>query len=452
MKKSQKIIFLTVLLVLFMMPVVLAGSSDGMSSEKYGTLHPQQNQIDAMRGTAVAFKYFFSGDLGEAMSWLLVGGAVYLIGTFFLIYYIMIFILKISLMKGDEHKGARNGIAIGFSLLGTATPQIYGFTVSFLGGTGLIVVLLAFIFYTGFIMFKNFGSENTKENARKYKENAESFKAKSEETKERMASIRLDNEETLEGKLQKDENALIGASKKALKNDLSVASNMASQLLAMRAVLTKLAGIQDGAMAAQHRKSVAAQASAFTNELKAGEGEIADIRSLTKKLEIFEFKDLKLEADEAQTLKVLKSNLLNELKEFHKIPNVNDTKYKDLKKEFSVFEPELERELHEAHNLDIRRKNLLEEARSIERRIVQQYEDIKLSQEEMVQALNTGTKEGITRAINAVNNSIHLEASISKESQAVIRVIGEQGILLRDRNALDKRIQPILNNIRTISV
>lgn len=434
------------------MPAVLAARPDSVSTPKYGILHPQQSQIDAMKGTAAAFMYIFSGDIGEAMSLLLVGGAIYIVGTFLLIYYIIIFVMKTTLIKGDEHKGVRNGIAIGFALLGTATPQVYKTTVTFLGGTGLMAILLLFIVYSVIVMIKGYKAANSEGNAAAYKNKAEAYRAKAEMNKEKGASERLEHDEDRETNLVKNEALLIDRSENALNEELKDASDMNGQLMAIRKVLGYLAGVRDSTIAGEQRKNVARRASAFTEQLKAGEAEVVKAQQLLVTLQKLEFTELKLEKDEYATLGLMRKNLMKELKDFHKIAKVSDPKYKALQKEFTIFEPDLAKQLHLAHDLDLRREELLKAAKDSEAKITSQYEDIKSSQEEMVNALNLGTQEGIRRAIVAVDNSIRLESHIAEEIAANVNLVGQQATLTEDKNEIDRRVKAIINNIRAISV
>jgi len=433
MKKFQKILFSIMILSLLTIPTVFAV-----------TAVLAETPAQALKNTAVGIGFLFSGDIPLMVDFLIAGGTVYLVGIFFIIYYLMLHISQLTLFRGDEHKKAAHGVAIGFALLGTATPQVYKLTVNLLGGTLLIVLLIAFFAYSIWGMFKSSKTSAYKISAENYKEKAAAERVHADFVKEEGTRKKIDHEEGFERALEAQEVDLVSKSDNALDELESEAHSLKEQLEKIRQILGSLGGISDERRANVLRQNLLSRTSAFTNYIHRGKQEVLKLEQVTVNLEAIDKKELRLDVDEKKTLNKWRSALKEEISSAHNLSGKPKEIAEHFKEHILVG---LREALAQAYSLDSKRESLSERIKKLESGLLAKYDQLDNARNQLVNDLN---KNRIQEAISAVNKAEAIDIELSHELKQIEVLEKEVEVLLEHKRSLENKMKILSNKARQV--
>lgn len=448
MKKTPKILFAIILVLLMMLPAVLAADDTQQNQDEI-----QQAAIEgralgvALKNTGEGFAKIFQGDIGGALATFLSGGTVYLVGAFLVIFGLMQLITKMTIFKDDEHKKMRNLFSIGVALIGIVSPGVFNVIVKLLGGSFLTVGILLFVIFAIIMIISKLRSSSSQISAERFRHSAEKERAHADFIKEEGSRKKMDHEEGMERQLETKEASLITESEEIIEGDLKNASNLADQLHHMRNLLGTISGVPPDRQD-QYKQSIMSRASAFTDFIHKGEADIAKLKAFSVNLQKIEFQEMRLKDDEAKTLAHWNAYFKDQIIKQHSLDPKNDADM--IKNHFNThIANDLKNLIYKAHALDVSRKDLLDKVTKYESDLVGRYNHLDGLRNNLISGLNGNNIPG---AISAVDAAIVVDKQITEDVRNIAALEAKYRELTAERDHIDNVLKGMLRHARTTPI
>jgi len=384
-------------------------------------------------GKAIGF--LFDGKWGLFFDSLAEGFPV--AGVFLVVMFMVYFLLKISLMKDQEHSRTAMWISVGIGLTAIFTPTTFDFIYTKVAKFLVYIVAGAAVIYGGLAIFHRGQSIHFKGLAASRKDRAEASQEKRDLSKEQQET------NLSEAVLDKEKRAVQG-SKIFLGNYFQGFKSLKSSIKNLRELLQTAADIQSkGEDADTYRKGILSRVAIIVTELKQEFTGMEKIRTLSRAEEKLEFKELDL----AKTEAVL-------FADFEKIMHIrmnlkagkaaNSPRNPQMQAAWKSLENQFRGQIQAAHALLETKKKLIEEAKTYESKELDQIQTSEQIASSMAQHAQSGDFAGALKTLATIESQI---SAVEKETQAITDLVNREGAIVTKVLAIDDELKKLSTNM-----
>lgn len=389
MKIGRLLPLLTITLLLF---ITTAGGALAANGDP--------SAFDHLQTIGTSFSFLFDGDMGMFLSTLLEGAP--LVGVFLIVYILGRFITGTTIFKKAEKNIYENMFGVGLGLVAVATPNVYGFIVSFVGGTFVLIILLILIVTMIIITVMRGRSSAAEESAEKSENVAESRKQK-------KGSLAQKHDLGIQKKLQRKEDNSINNAGLRVKYDMKMNKGLKQTLKKLLAVLKEVQGIRDEGHAASYRErlmKMSAKVTAGINRMKSTDSRL---KQIFQKIDHYNKKDFQTEKHEWHDEEKFKEHLRKEMKE----KGHDDTKIEEHLKE---KDDKIKHIINKVKSLTQKKEEIDKHELKDDEQLRRFNENLQELQKQLISQLEQKDDEGATQTasemFNLVNKQEYYENSI----------------------------------------
>jgi hypothetical protein len=283
-------------------------------------------------GLGNAFKLLFAGDIGGFLAALIVPELIQVVGTFFVIYFLMHWIIVKTIIKDQEHRKAANGIALGFAFIGIVQDSIFGI-ISGLFGSGFVimfVVLIVFILINLFTIARTSTAKNradlNQEIGGLYQNRSQKMQAISGYKTAKHDKKKVGRDIRRENRLLRRERNNISAAQRDIEGtwwrglmgddgSISAIKHAEEEIEAMIKTVSKINSLGSQGATAKRKEQLfkeSAQLPALIGKIQKKATQIEQLLSATEHLELDEFQ---IQSDEVKTEEHIKGILKQKLQD-----------------------------------------------------------------------------------------------------------------------------------------
>lgn len=403
---------------------------------------------DALRNTALGVAVMLQGNFQVGLVLLLAHGAIYVVAPFLIIFKLFQYVLSVTLFKDDAHKGMRNGIAIGFGLLGAVSPPVFAVITGW-GGTAAWVLVIALIIFVMFGFFNKGHAGNLSTKTDKYNAAAEEHSAHAKALDAQHAADRLEHDLKVDSHLEAREDKLVTDAEEVIDVNLTYANDFASQLRQLRNVLAKIGGVSPERRAATVQ-SIMSQAAAFTNYIRHNEEHLFKLNAINNDFDSLDHEYIKVEEDEDKTIKYWENYFSKQIKEKHNqhITGTDDEKKQKVLDYFTQHvEPALNTFIRDSREFDAHRTKLVKDIRNIDEHMLKNdYGSMASIRDSLVDNLNASQ---FPEAVKDVDRAIDTEKNIRAHLTKLRALEADLEKLIEKKEALDNKIEHLIRHVPT---
>ncbi|MGM5481136.1 MAG: hypothetical protein ACQESE_01860 [Nanobdellota archaeon] len=384
--------------------------------------------FDHLSTIGTAFSFLFDGDLGLFLSTLLEGAP--LVGVFLIVYILGRFVSGTTIFKKAESKTYENLFGLGLALVGIATPKVYGFIVSVLGGSFILILTIIFVIAAIIIQITRARGNAAEASAEAHEALAESRKVQKDSSKEK-------HDLKLQKKLEKRERGSISKAEGIIQDELNRIRNLKMILKNMVSLLQQVQGVRDEGAAKSYRDrllKMAAKAAASIKSFVKKENTLRSLLSRMKNLEKTQFKVDQKEIKEENDLRHhLKEKLQNE---GHHEDNIE--------KHLIKFDTEIRNLVQRLQNAEKEKMNLLSHEIYDDEKIRNFDHKLQELQKQLISQLENSDDSGANQTVSEMYNLVNQINNLEDDFKHVLRQVLDVEIMVE---SLNRKLSDLVNRM-----
>lgn len=373
-----------------------------------------------------AFVSLFNAKFDEFFKNLLLGAPA--IGVFLIVFMLISFVLRISLMKESAHKSYANWIGIGAGLIAVVNPSVYNAVKSIFGGFLLWVILILTAIYILYALIH-------KGQASHWKGQAAANRAHADSEKEKRGLQKEHHEGMLSRKLENRERDEIVKSEKLLGVEMAELNTAEKIIQHIRSLLQAAASLGDEGDSEKNKKAIMSQASALAGMINKSYAQVKKIRLLSKQEKKLDLKELHLEGAETATLSRVKAALRAKIHD--KKAALTDVEQNE---KIKAFEGELKNLVEQAHTALARRAKIIDEATQFDAKELAQLDHLENASTDMAHAADNANFPQALSSLNSIENGLRV---IKSESDNIRAILAREQQLDNEVRLIDRKMQSI---------
>lgn len=442
MKNYSKLIFSAFILLILVTPLV---SANLPSAYKNNNDKIEMTLSKALTATGDGFKELFSGNLGGALAIMITGGTLHIVGIFLVVYALMVSILKISLLKDDEHKSMRNMFGIGVGLIAVATPSVFRLIANLLGGSFITILILLIVVFGIWIAVIKFRGHTYSAGSDLEQQRGGYLRSKAERIEKQRETNAINQEKKFDNALYSQEDKVIEEAEEDITEEIKEAESLHDQLIAINGMLGKMAKISDSESRSKFKNIILSQVSVFTHLLNEEMKQISQVENLSNALskEInYGLGDYEKDYDFFNDLLKRETNTLKQNSNF-----VSSKHSKNIEAHIRKYEDELKGLFKQEIIDENKRRKLAIYVNDLEKKLVDYFSDLKKIEKDLLVHLNS-TPINIAESVNLINSALVIDSQIVNILKQVDTYEIEQKELFRNEERNEERFIQIEKEIR----